>query len=142
MNTQKDKFEDWKRVYSPKEFFALIFVMFLFICPVYQIYHDFIAKDSKIVISGYVIDTNQMKINGEYKYTISVVDKEKKYLPFEKSVDAREYFTTKIGDASTFIVDNKNVNQIMISIAYVEYVIIASILLFVLIVLVVKYYDI
>lgn len=132
MNLEKDKHVAWAKAYNPKEFFAILFVMCLFICPAYQVYHDFIAQDSKLHIHGYVINTNQMKIDNEYKYTVTIIDKEKKYTPVEKSVDAREYFTTKIGDSATFTIDNKNVKQNIILIAYIEYVIIGVILLFLL----------
>ena len=135
MNLEKDKAESWKRVYDSNDFFAILLVICLFICPVYQIYHDFIAKDSTVSIPGYVIDTNQMKIDTEYKYTVTISDKEKKYSPVEKSVDARVFFTTKIGDNAALIVDNKNVNQYAIKIAYVEYAIIGVILFFLLIAL-------
>lgn len=77
MNLEKNKVDN----YDSKDFFIIMFIVMMLVSPCYQIWHDFIAKDSEINVPGMIINTNEMKIDSEYNYTITVVDLEKNILP-------------------------------------------------------------
>ena len=128
MNLEKNKVNDFVKAYDSKDFFIIMFIVMMLVSPCYQIWHDFIAKDSEITVPGMIINTNEMKIDSEYNYTITVVDLEKKYTPIEHKVDARVFFKSKIGMAHTYTYDNPQVNQVLLIIAYGEYCFVVFIL--------------
>ena len=60
MNFSKEDFDNFKKVYDPKEFFIILLIACQFICPAYQIYHEGILDDVYLKTPGVVLNKKHM----------------------------------------------------------------------------------
>ncbi len=121
MNFSKEDFDKFKKVYDPKEFFIILLICCMFICPAYQIYHEGILDDVYLKTPGVVLNKKHMNVDGGHLYSITFVDVERKHVVKEEKVEAYEYFTTKIGDNYIYKYENPEVSKVMLNIALFEY---------------------
>lgn len=95
------------------------------ISPIYVGYHlylDDIMVDKPIT----VVSKNEMKVSGEYKYSIDYMENGEKETVM---IDAREYFKSEIGKEFNIKIFNTNLNMVLMIIAGVEITILVLFLL-------------
>ena len=99
-----------------------IIISVLLICPIYYLYHEYIAKDLYIT-EIYKLDSSYKDENGKYYF----VYYDKNSVKQLYQVNENRYNITKKNENITVVLDNPNVYSALADIAYIEYGIVAFI---------------
>lgn len=113
------------KIISKNLVIAVIWIL-LSISPIYVGYHLYL-DDIKINKLVTVVDKNEMKIQGEYKYSIDYMEDSSKITVM---VDSREYFKSEIGKEFNIKIFNPNLNNTLLVIAFAEIVFLGILLFF------------